>query len=431
MQTAAHAHTDPLLPASLIPTGGDIAVIARQPIVDAKRGVIGYELLHRRHPGTDAVTEVMTASSDAALMFNALSNIGSDALFGSKLAFINCTTETLSGVHLEIVDPERIVLEVPTIDDNEPARIAATIETLDQLKMRGFRLAFGAYVLTKPYAAWVRLASFIKLDIRKLRSETLPAAVRIAGNHAHAQVIAEKVESAQEFELLAKLGVKYFQGFYFERPTTVTAKLANPAYATVIRLLNEVRKDEADPAVIEELLKRDPTLAFKLLRYINSAGFGLGCEVTSFRHAVMILGLKKLFRWAALLLTSIKSSSAPPVVASFAVTRARFMELLAAECLPQEDCDNAFLAGVFSMLDVMLGVPMAQALENLVLPSDINDALLERSGLLAPFLQLVEACEVADGAEIAEIARSLQLSNEQINRAHIEALNWAEQLTEG
>ena len=163
-----------------------------------------------------------------------------------------------------------------------------------------------------------------------------------------------------------KLGVKFFQGFYFERPTSIAAKLANPAYATVIQLINLVRS-EADAVTIEALLKRDPTLSFKLLRYINSAGFGLGCEVTSFRHAVMILGLKKLFRWAALLLTSIKSSSAPPVVAGFAVTRARFMELLAAECLPPEDCDNAFLAGVFSLLDVMLGVPMEKALASLTI----------------------------------------------------------------
>ena len=430
MQLAAPVVPDPLMPAALIPTGGDIAVIARQPIVDAKRGVIGYELLHRRNPCADAVTEVMTAATDSALMFNALSNIGSDALFGKKLAFINCTSETLNGVHLEIVDPERLVLEVPAAEGNAADLIAATAETLAQLRKRGFRLAFGAYVLTKPYAAWVSHGAYIKLDIRRLKPETLPAAVRIAGMHQHAQVIAEKVESAAEFELLVKLGVKFFQGYYFERPQSVTAKLANPAYSTVIQLINLVRK-EADPATIEALLKRDPTLSFKLLRYINSAGFGLGCEVTSFRHAVMILGLKKLFRWAALLLTSIKSGTAPPVVASFAVTRARFMELLAEECLPTEDCDNAFLAGVFSLLDVMLGVPMQQALEDIVLPSDINDALIERSGLIAPFLQLVEACEVADGDEVAELARSLQLSNEQINRAHLEALSWAEQFVEG
>jgi EAL and modified HD-GYP domain-containing signal transduction protein len=430
MHIDAHAQTNPLVPAALIPTSGDIAVIARQPIVDAKRGIMGYELLHRRHPDAEAATGTMTAATDAALMFNALSNIGSEALFGNKLAFVNCTIETLTGVHLEIVDPERIVLEVPAIADNPADAIASTGAILEQLRMRGFRLAFGAFVLTRPYAAWCALASYIKLDMRKLKPETLPAAVRIAATHPHAQVIAEKVESAVEFELLGKLGVKFFQGYYFERPTSVAAKLANPAYSTVIQLINQVRK-EADPGTIEELLKRDPTLSFKLLRYINSAGFGLGCEVTSFRHAVMILGLKKLFRWAALLLTTIKSGTAPPLVANFAVTRARFMELLAAECLPAEDCDNAFLAGVFSLLDVMLGVPMEQALENLVLPSDINDALIERNGVLAPFLQLVEACEAADGEEIAELARSLQLSNDQINSAHLGALAWAEQFTEG
>ena len=430
MQTVASVDTNPLNPAALIPTGADMAVIARQPILDAKRGVIGYELLHRKNPLAESVTEPITAETDAALMFNALSNIGSESLFGSKLAFINCTREALTGVHLEIVDPDRIVLEVPPVDGNDPQAIAATAAALQQLKLRGFRLAFGASVLTRPYITWVPFASYIKLDIRRLKAETLPAAVRIAGNHAHAQVIAEKVESAAEFELLHKLGVKFFQGFYFERPQAVTAKLANPAYSTVIQLINLVRKD-ADPGTIEELLKRDPTLSFKMLRYINSAGFGLGCEVTSFRHAVMILGMKKLFRWAAMLLTSVKSSSAPPVVANFAVTRARFMELLAGECLPPEDCDNAFLAGVFSLLDVMLGVPMEQALDGLILPSDINDALLERTGLLAPFLQLVEACEAADGGEVTELARSLQLSNEQINRAHIEALAWTEQFVAG
>ena len=429
MSLAAHAVADPMGPAALIPTGGDIAVIARQPIVDAKRGVIGYELLHRRHPGADAVTEVMTAATDSALMFNALSNIGSEALFGKKLAFVNCTTETLTGVHLEIVDPERIVLEIPAIEDNAADLIAVTAEILEQLRMRGFRLAFGAYVLTRPYVSWVPHASYIKLDMRRLKPETLPAAVRIAGNHQHAQVIAEKVESAAEFELLVKLGVKFFQGFYFERPTAVTAKLANPAYSTVIQLINLVRK-EADPGTIEELLKRDPTLSFKLLRYINSAGFGLGCEVTSFRHAVMILGLKKLFRWAALLMTTSRAGGPPPAVGTTAVVRGRLMELLAAELLPPEECDNAFVVGVFSLLDVMLGVPLEKALESVALPQPVTDALLHGTGVFAPFLELTRACESGDEAAFAKAAESLHLSNRQVNWAHLQALTWAETLNE-
>jgi c-di-GMP-related signal transduction protein len=209
----------------------------------------------------------------------------------------------------------------------------------------------------------------------------------------------------------------------------VTARVASPGYASVLQLINLVGR-EADPGEIEQVLKRDPTLSFKLLRYINSAGFGLGCEVTSFRHAVMILGLSNLFRWSTLLLTSVKSSSAPPAVANMAITRGRFMELLAAEFLSQSDCDNAFVTGVFSLLDVMLGVPMEQALKTLVLPQDVADALLERSGMLAPFLDLVEACERADGDEIDTMARALQLSNDQLNRAHLHALAWAENLFE-
>lgn len=427
MHAAIHTESNPLLPTALIPTTGDMALISRQPIVDAKRAIVGYELLHRRRSGPGVIDE--DPALGPAMVFNALSNLGSETLFSSKLAFVNCTHDSLQGVHLEIVDPEHLVLDVPAVEGNDATRIGELTETLGDLRLRGYRLAFGAFVLTRPYAAWCEQAAFIRIDVRKLKPETLPQAVRIALVHQHARVIAEKVESAAEFEKLAGLGVKLFQGYYFERPSSIAAKLANPAYSTVIQLLNLVRQ-EADPTTIEALLKRDPTLSYKLLRYINSAGFGLGCEVTSFRHAVMILGLKKLFRWAALLLTTIKSSTVPPLVAGFAITRARFMELLAAECLPEEDCDNAFLAGVFSMLDVMLGVPMEKALENLALPPDIGEALLERSGLLAPFLSLAEACEVADGVELAEAARSLQLSNEQINRAQLAALVWAEQFSD-
>jgi c-di-GMP-related signal transduction protein len=326
-----------------------------------------------------------------------------------------------------MVSPENVVLEVSAVDGDAPEVIAALTETLRQLREAGFRLAFGAYVMTRPYVAWVPLAGYIKLDMRSLKPETVPAAVRVGASHSHASLIAEKVESAEEFALLEKLGVRYFQGYYFERPTTISARVVSPAYANVIQLINLVRR-EANVSEIEALLKRDPTLSFKLLRYINSAGFGLSCEITSFRHAVMILGLKNLFRWAAILLTSVKGNFAPPAVANFAVTRARFMELLASECLSAEDRDNAFLTGIFSLLDVMLGVPMAQALENLALPSDIDDALLERAGLLGQLLHLAEACEIAEGDGVVGTACALQLSNEQINRCHLAAIAWAEHI---
>ncbi|MDU7589285.1 MAG: HDOD domain-containing protein, partial [Acidovorax sp.] len=196
----------------------------------------------------------------------------------------------------------------------------------------------------------------------------------------------------------------------------------------IIQLINLVRQ-QASTGEIEELLKKDPTLSFNLLRFINSSGFGLSCEVTSFRHAVMILGLKKLFRWAALLMTTSRASGSPPAVGQTAVVRGRLMELLAAELLPPEECDNAFVVGVFSLLDAMLGVPLEHALETVALPQPVLDALLHNKGVFAPFLELTKACESGDDEAFARTAEALHLSNRQVNWAHLQALAWAESLT--
>jgi c-di-GMP-related signal transduction protein len=144
----------------------------------------------------------------------------------------------------------------------------------------------------------------------------------------------------------------------------------------------------------------------------------------------MLLGLKRLFKWAALLMTTSHTGDTPPAVGATAVVRGRLMELLATEALPPEECDNAFVVGVFSLLDTMLGMSMEAALSTLSLPQAVTDALLHKSGALAPFLTLTIACETGDDKAFAESANALNLSSNQINLAHLEALSWAETLTE-
>jgi EAL and modified HD-GYP domain-containing signal transduction protein len=150
--------------------------------------------------------------------------------------------------------------------------------------------------------------------------------------------------------------------------------------------------------------------------------------VTSLRHAVMMLGRKRLFRWATMLLAISRAAGSAPAVASAAMVRGRLTELLAAELLPPSECDNAFVVGLFSLLDVMLDMPMPAALESIALPEEVAHALLQRDGLLAPFLALTKACESGDEAAYAAAAEQLQLSGHQINRAHLQALAWAEEL---
>lgn len=400
----------------------DQTAIARQAILDADRNIIGYELFDRSMAG-----QPYSAASDAEMLFNVLSHAELQALMGRKTMFINCTHESLSGRHLELIHPERVVLEVPPIEGHNPAEIDARLPAMQEVKRKGFRLACSQLMLAKPYASWLPLVSYIKIDLQKIKPEVMEPLVKFARAHTDAELIAEKVETAEQYELAARHGIRLFQGYWFATPVVIKGQTLRPEQAHIIQLINLVRRN-AEVDEIETLLKRDPTLSFNLLRFINSAGFGLSCEITSFRHAVMILGMQKLFRWAALLMTTSRAGGTAPAVGKTAVVRGRLMELLAAELLPPEEADNAFVVGIFSLLDTMLGLSMEQALESISLSSHVTDALLHRKGMFAPFLELTLACESADDEAFARAATQLHLSNHQVNWAHLQALAWAENL---
>jgi c-di-GMP-related signal transduction protein len=398
--------------------------IARQAILDESQAVFGYELFDR-----SVEANSHTAASDAQLLFNVLSLNENESLIGKKTIFLNCTHESLAGSHLDLVAPERIVLEIQPLHISQIGDIPNRLPRLEEIKRRGFRLAFDYSVLTRAYVHWLPLASFIKFDLSILKPEVVASFVKLAQGNSKAILIAEKVETLAQYEMMKSLGVKLFQGYWFAQPSVVKGQALRPAQITILQLINMVRK-QASTTEIEELLKHDPTLSFSLLRFINSAGFGLRTEVTSFKHAVMLLGLSRLFKWAALLMITSTAGDTPPAVGTTAVVRGRLMELLAAEILPAEECDNAFVVGIFSLLDVMLGISMVEALGTVALPQSVTDALLYKTGVLAPLLELVLACETGDDAVFAASVTHLKLDGSKINWAHLLALDWAETLTQ-
>ncbi|MBI3100741.1 MAG: HDOD domain-containing protein [Burkholderiales bacterium] len=421
--------SSPPVPAGLPTTSQDasltsVALIARQAIVNAQHVVIGYELFNRSRSG-----QAHTAASDVALVFTALSHAGSDELVGKKLIFVNCTHESLTGGHLELVNPEKVVLEIPPLGHAASEEVAARLPILHGLRDRGFHLAFNHTVLQSPYAPWLPLADYIKFDLSVLAPDQLAVLISYANRRCEAELIAEKVETAQQYDFASSQGVQMFQGYWFARPSLVQAKLVAPSQVAILELINLVRK-QASTDEIEEVLKKDAGLAFNLMRLINSAGLGLSREITSFRQAVMLLGLKKLFRWAALLLTASRANGTPSSVGQTAVVRGRLMELLAQESAPQEEADEAFVVGIFSLLDVMLRMPMADALNLLSVPEAVHAALLHREGFLGDLLKLAEACESSDDAAFHHAASALQLSSAQINGAHLQALAWADHVTD-
>ena len=395
-------------------------MIARQPIVNGLQQIIGYELFNRsRSPYAH------TLSSDATLIFAALTHAGEEDLVGTKLMFVNCTHEGLTGEHLELLPADKVVLEIPPLGHAAIHEVAARLPTLMALKEQGFHLAFNHTVLESVYAAWLPLADYIKLDLSTLAPGQLTVLVKFANRHTRAELIAEKVESAQQHELAQKLGIALFQGFWFARPTVMQTRLLTPTQQSIIQLLTLVR-EQASTDAIEEVLKKDAALAFNLLRLINSASFGSHRKITSFKQAVMLLGLNKLFRWAAMLLTAARDGGPPPAVGQTAVIRGRLMELLAKHSLTEADADQAFICGMFSMLDHMLGMPLPAALALIPVSEPVAAAVLHHEGILGELLILTKACESHDQDQFDRSASSLDLEPQHINSVHLQALSWTE-----
>lgn len=216
-------------------------------------------------------------------------------------------------------------------------------------------------------------------------------------------------------------------GWFFLHGLPALTRKLNPGHAQIIHILNLVRQN-ADVVEVEEALKKDISISFKLLRYINSAGFGMAKEIHSFRHAVTLIGYDKLNKWLSLLLVTASRDPAASALMQTAIMRGRFMELAATGVIERKQLDDLFITGSFSLLDVLLGTQLDAVLEEIHLPVAIGAALLNGAGAYAPWLALALACERDDVAELSERAAALGLDAARINRAQLEALAFADSL---
>jgi EAL and modified HD-GYP domain-containing signal transduction protein len=398
------------------------AYIARQPIVDAEHRLIAYELLFRHSAYAKSAHVDSDVDAGISVISNTLFNMGTEWLLKGKQAFVNMESAMLMSTFSTLLPKENVVIEVL-----ETVRATPEIlERLRELRDAGYRFALDDYHHLPESVPLLPLASYVKLDVLAHTPQELTRIVQAIRQYP-VKLVAEKVETPEQFRHCRSLGFDYFQGYYFARPENIVTRVINPTHATVLQLMEKVRKD-AEINELETLFKKDVALTFKLLRYINSAGFGLSCEVQSIRHAVNILGMQPLYRWLSLLLVTAGTGPTAPALACTAITRGRLCELLGKENLPRNDQDNLFIVGVFSLLPALLEITMEQLLERVVIPDSFADALLHRVGLYGPFLALAEAVESGELARLEELSLSLMLTSPKVNEAHMRALAWVEQL---
>ncbi|HQO28059.1 MAG TPA: HDOD domain-containing protein [Accumulibacter sp.] len=385
--------------------------ISRQPLVNRQSHIIATRL--RLNLGEAGSPGDM---SDAVRTLNAISDLWPK---GEKPVFVGFGATACEASLLDWGSPENVTLEIRASDlvsGNGAELVAALKDWQPSLCLHFDRNASQALAT----GVSIRFIGFDRQAIALPQIKLLAARTRNLGIG-----IAFNVEQPDDFYACMDAGLTAAASWFFLKPGPAPAKALNPGQANLVRLLNLVRKN-ADVRDIENALKQDVAISYKLLRYINSAGMGLSCEIQSFRHAVTLLGYEKLNRWLSLLLSTASKDPMAPAMMHCALVRARQMELLAADLVERGELDNLFVTGAFSLLDVLFGVSMEKIVETMHLPEAISDALLGNGGRYQPFLDLVRSGEGVDGAAIANQAAMLGLTAERFNRSQLQALAFAE-----
>ncbi|MFP3567729.1 EAL and HDOD domain-containing protein [Paraburkholderia sp. SIMBA_030] len=377
--------------------------LGRQPILDRDGALNAYELLFRA--GTHNYAEVGdNAQATAQVVARTIGGFGVPAVLGSHRGFVNIDRALLFNDIVHLMPPERFVLEIlETV-----AFDAQLARRLTELRRAGFQVALDDVTeLSDELIAVLPHADIVKIDFLQTgRSALAKLAAAVRG---HGKVlVAEKVETREDFMLARELGFDLFQGYFFARPQVLAAPRNRSPRPALLRLLALLSRDDGDIAELEAELKLNPSVVVQLLRLVNSSAFGLGRNIASLREAIIATGTRQITRWAQLLLYADGGDlpwRADPLV-QLAGTRSRFMELAAGWLHPRDDdfSDAAFMTGIFSLIHVVVGSTPAAVLEKLGLAPQIREAIVSRSGPLGTLLRIAEAA--GEGADAASIAAS-------------------------
>jgi EAL and modified HD-GYP domain-containing signal transduction protein len=402
--------------------------LGRQPIVDRAQQLHGFELLFRNSLANHAsVTDDRAATS--TVIVHTLSEFGIDSVLGGFSGYINCDTNFLMSDAIALLPRDKVVLELleSTVSDPEIQRRCL------QLKAMGFRLALDDFQgATECNRGLLPMMDIIKVDINGLSMPELDMISRDVRT-LNAIRLAEKVESAAQFRHCSDLGYHLFQGYHFARPEMVSGRRLSSSHTALLRLLAMLQED-ADIRMIEEVFKQNPALSVNLLRLANSAAIAPRQPLRSVANAIVVLGRRQLQRWLLLLMlaTADQGQAARPALLHLAATRGKLMELLMLEDRPTM-ADSAFIAGIVSVMDALLGQTMQQVVDALGLADDMRAALLQRSGPIGRMLALVEALESekdgdSDYAVLACLDEDGQRAMKKLNHSQGLALAWANQV---
>lgn len=404
--------------------------LGRQPILDRGQNLAAFELLFRAGHFNGAQIEDDVFAS-ATVINHAFSELGMEAVLGKHPGFINLSAPLIMSDVIELLPKNKVVLEIL-----ETVRVTdALAQRCRTLKQIGFTLALDDYTgREEVFKPLLDVVDIVKVDVQHMDDQALER-ITASLKKFPVRLLAEKVDTRAQADRCIELGYELFQGYYFARPSIITGKRLTRSETALMRLLGLLLSDGGTPE-IEKVFEHDPDLASNLMKLVNSAAIAGQIRIQSLRQAIAVLGRERLLRWLHVLLFTLSSAPAaefPSPLLLLAATRGRMMELIARALRPQDSKfhDGAFVAGILSLVNALLGMPMSEILGSMPVHAEVRPALLERSGYLGAMLSLVEALEESElmGIEKA-LDRVPGLEHGQVMGMQIEAMRWANSIGE-
>ena len=396
--------------------------VARQPIFDRKKCIFGYELLFR----TDMANFFPETEGDSAtskLLSNSFFNIGIEKIAGSNLAFINFTQELLLKQLPLMFSQDRLVVEI--LENVQPDR--DVIEACQEIALNGYIIVLDDFFYKPSLEPLIEVADIIKIDVKATPLEEVGDLVKKMTERG-VDLLAEKVETHDEFKKALEMGFRYFQGFFFSKPEVLAGKEISTSQMQLLEIMAEVNKENFEFSRLEKMIVRDASISYKLMRLINSAFFKRAKEISSIRQAIVMIGEAGIRRFLSLISMAGLVGNKPDELIRVSLVRAKFCELLGNHAGKSAQTSELFTLGLFSLIDAIMDDSMENLMSQIPLSSNIKEVLISRTGDLSGYLGLIESYERGDWGEIEEATNIMGIDQSHLPRHYMESLSWADSL---
>lgn len=393
--------------------------VARQPIFNVHKKIYAYELLFRTGMA-NVFPDLDGETATTSLLSSSFFTVGIEQISGGNRAFINFTEDLLLKETPTMFPAGNIMVEI--LEDVTPTE--EVIDACKGLISKGYDLALDDFVFSEEWRPLVAMAKVIKIDFRLIGMEEIQQIVETVAPYG-CELLAEKIETYDEFQKAKDMGFIYFQGYFFAKPEVLKNKDIPSSQLTLMQLITEVNRTEFDMDKLERLINQDVSVSFKLLKYLNSAFFYRVQPISSIRQAIAFLGERGIRQFVSLVVTSKLAESKPPELIRTSIIRARMLELMSQEIgLPGSS--DYFMLGLFSLIDAMLDNSMEYLMDQLPLTDAVKDALCKQTGSMYPYLHAVEMYETGRWDKFDQILSKVSIDASKFPGFYMDAVGWAD-----